>query len=196
MNSLNVRPAKEDEIEIISAISIEVWLDTYALEGVISEYARYVTKKYSIEALYRQLNNDKYMFLISANQYGVQGYLKLNYDAEPVTQSGANVEIETLYVRRHHHRQGHGRALFEAAMARVKNAGNKEVFLTVNSENKRAILFYDSLGLQRSGSWTFEFEGVSVPNLVLTAFTDEFDGQGRCRNSKYSAGGRRFGAEG
>ena len=95
------------------------------------------------------------------------GYLKLNLSAEAVNEHSGTVEIDTLYVRRHHQRLGLGRQLLESAEAAALAAGHDKIFLTVFEGNDRAVAFYEAQGMKQSGRWMFEFKGGSAPNLVL-----------------------------
>jgi diamine N-acetyltransferase len=156
------------DINVISALSMEVWLDTYALDGVTKEFAAHVLDEYSPQSISEQLAKEQNRFLVCRNSKGVQGYVKLNLNAEPLSPSCGRVELETLYVRRHHHRLGLGKSLFEAAIQIAGPAARAAIFLTVYQGNSNAIAFYKSQGMRIAGEWTFEFEGGSVPNLIMT----------------------------
>jgi len=56
-----------------------------------------------------------------------------------------------MYVLPEHRRQGVGRALLEALISRAGEIGVRQVNLTVNSENRAAVLLYESCGFEQFG---------------------------------------------
>jgi GNAT superfamily N-acetyltransferase len=56
-----------------------------------------------------------------------------------------------MYVLPEHRRQGAGRALLEAVICRAEEVGIRQVNLTVNSENRTAVLLYESCGFEHFG---------------------------------------------
>jgi ribosomal protein S18 acetylase RimI-like enzyme len=56
-----------------------------------------------------------------------------------------------MYVLPEYRRQGVGRALLEAVIRRAEVLGIRQVNLTVNSENRAAVLLYESCGFERFG---------------------------------------------
>lgn len=164
-------PGDAADVKSLAALSIEVWLDTYAHRGVSDSYAAHVLDTYSPDAFARDLENgDKKLFLCR-NDFGLLGYLKLDLSARPVSATSGSAEIETLYIRRHHHRLGLGSLLFREALRCAADAGQPRLFLTVHEGNSKAIAFYEAQGMAIDGSWTFEFEGGAVPNLIMTRKT-------------------------
>jgi GNAT superfamily N-acetyltransferase len=56
-----------------------------------------------------------------------------------------------MYVLPKHRKQGMGRALLEAVISRAEKVGIRQVNLTVNSENRAAVLLYESCGFEQFG---------------------------------------------
>jgi ribosomal protein S18 acetylase RimI-like enzyme len=56
-----------------------------------------------------------------------------------------------MYVLPEHRRQGIGRALLEAVVSCAEGLGDRQVNLTVNSENSAAVLLYEACGFERFG---------------------------------------------
>jgi len=171
MKSIEFLPARPEDVNCLAVLSIEVWLDTYALEGIPGSFAKHVLETYTPAAFALALADRDRRFLIARRGNALLGYALLRLNAEPVSQGCVTAEIETLYVRRHHQRLGLGRALFEGMLKLAAEAGQPKLFLTVYEGNHRTIAFYEALGMLREGRRTFEFEGGSAPNVIMTMAT-------------------------
>ena len=81
------------------------------------------------------------IFLVSEDEGGVQGFTCVNH------QTGY---VWALFVIDGAQGQGHGTALLDAAMARLRRAGHRQAFLTTG-RGTRAETFYRSKGWQPTG---------------------------------------------
>ncbi|GAB2185578.1 N-acetyltransferase family protein [Roseibium sp. LAB1] len=160
--------ARTADINALAALSIEVWLDTYATDGIPDSYASHVLQAYAPQVFTAVLQSPDKHLIVCRNSVGLLGYLKLDLKARPVENGCGSAEIETLYVRRHHQGRGVGTRLLEAASCLARDAGHSKLFLTVYEGNRKAIGFYEAQGMVTEGHWTFDFEGGSVPNLIMT----------------------------
>ncbi|MCK7610784.1 GNAT family N-acetyltransferase [Roseibium sediminicola] len=172
MSAFKIEAATPLDARSLAALSIEVWLDTYATEGISDSFAAHVLETYTPEAFAGALADRNKYLLVARNDVGLMGYVLLNLKVDPVSPGSGTAEFETLYVRRHHQRLGLGRRLFDNALKLAAAAGQEKLFLTVYEKNDRAIAFYEALGMRHEGRWTFEFEGGAVPNLIMVRETD------------------------
>lgn len=163
-----LRDATSADLDALAALSIEVWLDTYALEGIPDSHARHVLRTYSPQTFAGVLQDQDKRLIVCRTDAGLLGYLQIDLKAKPVQPGSGTVEIETLYVRRHHQGMGLGRKLLDAACRLTLETGQPKFFLTVYEGNQKAIDFYKAMGLIEEGRWTFDFEGGSAPNLIMT----------------------------
>ena len=85
---------------------------------------------------------DEAIFLVSEDEAGVQGFTCVNH------QTGY---VWALFVIDEAHQRGHGTALLDAAMTRLRAAGHRQSFLTTG-EGTKAAAFYESRGWRRTGS--------------------------------------------
>ncbi len=81
------------------------------------------------------------IFLVSEDDGGVQGFTCVNH------QTGY---VWALFVIDGAQGRGHGTALLDAAMARLREAGHRQAFLTTDGET-RAAAFYRAKGWQETG---------------------------------------------
>jgi len=84
---------------------------------------------------------DKAIFLVSEDATGVQGFTCANH------QTGY---VWALFVIDGAHGRGHGTALLDAAITRLRLAGNRQAFLTTG-KGTRAEAFYRSKGWHTTG---------------------------------------------
>jgi N-acetylglutamate synthase-like GNAT family acetyltransferase len=84
---------------------------------------------------------DAAIFLVSEDETGVQGFTCVNH------QTGY---VWALFVIDDAQGRGHGSALLDAAMARLKEAGHRQAFLSTG-KGTRAEQFYRSRGWQQMG---------------------------------------------
>jgi len=84
---------------------------------------------------------DEAIFLVSEDEAGVQGFICVNH------QTGY---VWALFVIDEAQGRGHGTKLLDAAMARLREGGHRQAFLTTGSGTK-AEGFYRSKGWQPMG---------------------------------------------
>jgi len=84
---------------------------------------------------------DHAIFLVCEDDDGVQGFTCVNH------QTGY---VWALFVIDGAHGLGHGSALLDAAMNRLRQAGHRQAFLSTD-DNTRAAAFYRARGWQRTG---------------------------------------------
>ncbi len=97
---------------------------------------------------------DEAIFLVSEDEAGIQGFVC----AHPLTGY-----VWALFVIEAAQRRGHGRALLDAAMGRLRQAGHRQAFLTTGP-GTGAEKFYLSQGWRRLGA---DIDGDPVFRLWL-----------------------------
>ncbi len=162
-----IREADVEDAGILSVLATEVWLDTYATEGVSFAFAAHLLEDYSPKAFTETLLNESIHIFVYTDGNFVKGYLKVVTDPVALDLRYGTVEVGTLYVRRHHKRQGIGAELLRHAMDVAVQSGHRSMYLTVHHANRDALAFYESHGFHQAGNFLFEFEGIQVPNVVL-----------------------------
>jgi GNAT superfamily N-acetyltransferase len=93
---------------------------------------------------------DQAIFLISEDETGVQGFTCVNH------QTGY---VWALFVIDGAQRRGHGTALLDAAMARLRQAGHRQAFLTTGGGTGAARFYrargWEPMGLDMNGAMVF-----------------------------------------
>lgn len=164
-----IRKAQVDDAGILSVLATEVWLDTYAKDGISSAFAAHLLEEYSPTAFTTALSGENvHIYLCTGGDF-VKGYVKLTMDQSALDPRYGTVEVATLYVRRHHKRQGIGTKLLRQAFSVAAEAAHRTMYLTIHHANHDAMAFYKAHRFHKVGDLLFEFEGIEVPNFVLAA---------------------------
>ena len=157
-----IRDAIEEDSINLAALSLQVWLHSYATDGLRQEISRYVLSTFTEQYFKVLLNNPSYRILVFVENNNLVGYVMANLQS--VWEDTLNgYEIEKLYVQEHFQGKGIGRALL-SEMA-IRNGG--AFWLSTWVHNKKAIGFYKHLGFVDRGFKDFEFEDESHKNQVV-----------------------------
>jgi ribosomal protein S18 acetylase RimI-like enzyme len=104
---------------------------------------------------------------------GLRGYsLLVNRpapDPDVVSALGIlpSVELSKCYVHPGHHGLGAAAELMHASLAAAAEAGGRGVWLGVNSQNARAIRFYEKSGFRKVGTKSFRLGSTVEHDFVL-----------------------------
>lgn len=165
---LTLRPATPDDATTISALAIQVFLDTYAADGVRPDLAREALREYAAEAFDARLREPQRRFVLAERGDGLLGFAEVALAAQPAPAGGiSGAELIRLYVQPAAQGMGLGRRLIRAAEALASQAGRGALWLTAWDGNQRALAFYAREGYADVGATSYSFEGHSYGNRVL-----------------------------
>jgi len=149
---------------------MQVFLDTYATEGVRPDLAREALSEYSPERFERRLRDEDRSFILAEVGAGLLGFAEIRTKpSAPPTQDDRHtgLELVRLYVQPSAQRAGLGRRLLREAELMCKGSGSDTLWLTAWSGNARALAFYKALGYVDLGTSTYTFQGKSYENRVM-----------------------------
>jgi diamine N-acetyltransferase len=165
---LTLRQAEYGDGKTLAALAIQVWLHTYATDGISTLISNYVLSEFTaakFEALMRQKNS---VVFVAERARNLIGYAALSADANCPVKTTENVELRTLYTQAPFIGTGVGYSLLCCAEKWALQQRNTGLWLTVNSKNIRAIAFYKKQGYQSRGTTHFQLGDEAHENLVLT----------------------------
>ncbi|MDL1860880.1 GNAT family N-acetyltransferase [Betaproteobacteria bacterium PRO7] len=165
---LQLRSASPEDAVTIAALAVQVFLDTYATEGVRPDQAREAFAEYSVEAFAVRVQEPTRRFFLAEHAAGLLGFAEMQLAA--VSAPGATVvgaELVRLYVQPGWQRHGVGRRLIRSAERAAASSGLTTIWLTAWEGNSRARGFYAALGYQDIGTTTYSFQGKGYVNRVL-----------------------------
>jgi GNAT superfamily N-acetyltransferase len=155
-----VRLAVPEDGDAIGRIQVESWRAAYAglmpdavLTGLSVEQRAAAWR----ERLERPEHPERRLFVIEGGG-AVTGFASTGPSRDPGAEAGA-AEVYALYLAPGVWRQGHGRALFAAAMDELRARGFTRVTLWVLDENERGRRFYEAVGMEPDGGAKVEVEG-------------------------------------
>jgi len=88
-----IREADVEDAGILSVLATEVWLDTYATEGVSFAFAAHLLEEYSPKAFTETLLNESIHIFVYTDGNFVKGYLKVVTDPVALDLRYGTVEV-------------------------------------------------------------------------------------------------------
>lgn len=162
-----ITKADVNDASSIATLAVQVWLDTYAVEGIRDSFTKYVWSELTPDNFRIRFSNPDREFLkVEINSHLV-GFAEINYNSTPGKNSGTNVEIEKLYIQENFCNKGIGKKLIFSINERCKDKGILSVWLSVYENNERAISFYRKNNFFESGDLYFNLDGEKHRNLIL-----------------------------
>lgn len=171
------RLAAGGDAERISAVGLQVFLDTYAQDGVSPSVAGEAHELLSPEALAASLADPASTFVLAERDGRLVGFAQLAFPSrhELVARENA-AEVVRLYVQERFRRRGLGRALLERAEAEAVVRGATTVWLSAWARNLRALAFYERCGYANLGASTYTYRDDAYETRVFAkhlAFDDD-----------------------
>lgn len=166
--SITYRTADLTDALCIGVLGTQVFLDTYAPEGIRPALAREVLQNFSMPAIQAQMENPWTAFILAERAGHLIGFAQLTHGARhPQVAPERSTELNRLYVHERFTSRGVGRALLHAVEELAGRYGAAAVWLTAWVENKRAVGYYARRGYADVGESPYTFEGESYENRVF-----------------------------
>lgn len=151
----------------LSTLATQVFLDTYATQGINEALAREAATVYAAEVFERRLRDAAVeLWMVEAGGYTV-GFVDIAFATSCPVPGVHGAEVFRLYVQRPFLRRGLGRALMARAGASARARGLDAIWLTVWAGNHAALAFYQSLGFRDIGTTEYVIGDVGHENRVL-----------------------------
>jgi len=164
---LHLRDATSADALCLSVLAIQVFLDTYATEGIREALAREVMSTYSESEFLRHLANPDTRLVLAESAGHLVGFAQVHLGAvHALAPAGAQSELLRLYVQEPFTGHGVGTRLLHEAESLAARAGSSVLWLTPWVHNHRARAFYARRGYVDHGVTHFVFEGESHENRV------------------------------
>ncbi len=167
MDKLIIRPAEPGDIPNLTVLKQQVWIATYATEGIRKEFSRYVLDEFTEENTGRQIGDKLKLILLAEINDHLLGCIELNYSEVCPVEAVSGPEIAVLYVLEKFCGKGIGKALLDRVVIELKNAGYTNVWLTVYFKNENAIGFYKRMNFTEIGKTWFNLGENQYENKVM-----------------------------
>ncbi|QHF08271.1 GNAT family N-acetyltransferase [Pseudomonas fragariae (ex Marin et al. 2024)] len=166
--TITQREACSADALCLAALGMQVFLDTYATQGIRQSIAREALEAFS-PAIFAQLLVEPTTFIVVAESQGhLIGFAQvaLRTDHAMLGVSTA-AELQRLYVQERFTGRGAGRLLLEAAERRAAIRGASLLWATVWVGNPRALAFYPRQGYEWKGTPHYVFQGETHENQLF-----------------------------
>ena len=166
--SPSFRPATNADLPSLRALATQVFLDTYASEGIRPSLAREAEQQFSIAALQSELDRAGSRIVLVEHAKHLIAFAQLSLGAgHELVGDASATELARLYVQPPFQRRGVGRLLLSHAEALARGEGAATLWLTAWVGNARALAFYRSQGYRELGSTIYAFEGERYENRLF-----------------------------
>ncbi len=165
---IEIRDARSSDDLTLSVLAMQVFLDTYATDGIRPVLAREVTSTYSQAQFTTALSDPAVRILVAAHDDHLIGFAQLTLGAmHELAPGGPQTELLRLYVQEPYTARGVGTRLLAAAEASALTHGSTVLWLTPWVHNHRAIAFYVRRKYEDYGLTYFRMEGEEHENRLL-----------------------------
>lgn len=156
-----IREAQKEDCINLAALSLQVWLETYSIDGIRRENSQYVLSVFTEEKFRQFLDDEKHRLIVFLDGIYLRGYCLLNLESRFGSERNG-FEIEKLYV----HRPFQGRGIGTNLLDEVKIKYGNQFWLCTWVRNK-SILFYKKYGFEDIGHHDFQLGNDTIKNRVL-----------------------------
>ena len=162
------RAAVDTDALCISVLGTQVYLDTYAPDGIRPSLAREVQAHFSLAAISVLLSAPRSRFIVAERAGHMVAFAQLTMDSiqERVPVRPA-AELNRLYVQERFAGRGVGTALLAHAEALAVTEGANTLWLTAWVGNHRALAYYARRDYKDFGATLYEFENEQYENRIF-----------------------------
>ncbi|CAN5483033.1 GNAT family N-acetyltransferase [soil metagenome] len=167
-SALSFRLASRDDAVCLHALGTQVFLETYATEGIRPSLAREAQSHSSVGVFERLLTDAQVRILLAETNGHLVAFAEVHLRATQalVTDQPA-AELVRLYVQSPFLRRGIGAQLLRRSESTARDSGAVALWLTAWSGNARARAFYVACGYEDLGATSYAIENETYENRVF-----------------------------
>lgn len=164
-----IREIKQSDYNNLAALSIQVWLHTYAKDGIRNTMSTFVLSRFAPEYFAEIHESEKQRLFVATVKDHLVGFVTIDLDSSCCEQLDYGYEVVTLYIQEYFQGKGIGTALLKYVTTLF---GSKQ-WLTTWIHNAQAIEFYQHQSFKTVGHTYFDLDGEKHKNLILGKGVDE-----------------------
>lgn len=165
---IEIRNAEVSDINNLTVLKQQVWISTYATEGLVDEYSSYVLSEYSIENVKRSVENINSITLVAVCNNCLVGCVEILLTPKsPIEKVEPCIEITTLYILERFQNKGIGKKLLNETIKTIEKLNHKKMWLSVYYKNKKAIDFYKRHYFTQIGEIDFHLGKDKYKNYLM-----------------------------
>lgn len=163
-----IRKAKLDDAICISVLGMQIFLDTYAPEGMRLSLAEEVLHNFSPPLIAEIMAKPDTTFIVAEANEHILGFAQMSAHAKHELVPFADAtELNRLYIHEKFTRRGLGRQLLHQAEKTAVENGTTALWLTAWVGNARALAFYSSQSYEEAGSTLYTFQDEHYENRLF-----------------------------
>ena len=167
-SDLSFRVATIADADCISTLATQVYLNTYATEGIRPLLVREVDAQLSVVAISDLLSKPATSFILVERAAHLIAFAQITFGATHERVAAKNtVELDRLYVHERFTAQGIGKALLNHVESLAASRGASALWLTAWVHNLRALRFYAARGYGDVGMTMYRFEHEQHENRLF-----------------------------
>lgn len=160
------RDATAADLPAIDRIFRTSFCDTFA-HLYAEEDLKAFLGKFTQEAWAQEMADPAYTFRLAEEDGRAVGYLKLGPLTLPVEPTGPACELRQLYLLKDWHGSGIAGELMDWALAEAGRRGVQSLFLTVYTDNHRALRFYQRYDFVEVGRYDFMVGSHADEDIIM-----------------------------
>ena len=165
---IEIRKAELRDINNLAVLKQQVWISTYAKEGILDEFSRYVISEYSVENVKKSIQNINSMTLLATSNNCLIGCVEiLLLPQRPTEEIEPCIEISTFYVLKGFQNKGIGKKLLTECIKEIKGLNFDKIWLSVYYKNQKAIEFYLRQNFNHIGETNFVLGDNKHKNYIM-----------------------------
>jgi ribosomal protein S18 acetylase RimI-like enzyme len=165
---IEIRVAIPDDALCLGVLGTQVFLDTYAKDGIRPAIANEALEHFSTSTLAAALARPETVFLVAERGEHLVGFAQLTMDARlDLLPPGKAAELHRLYVQRPYLGFGIGKGLLREAESLAAAKGTRWLWLTAWVGNAPALTFYRKQGYEEIGSNLYVYRGDEYETRVF-----------------------------
>lgn len=165
---ISIRAATIDDTLCLSVLGTQVFLDTYATQGIRPSLAREVVELFSVDAISGLLASPSTEILVAEQEGHLIGFAELTLDSRhELVPAAPAIELHRLYVQEPFTSKGVGRALLRRSEELAAARGARALWLKAWVGNQRAIVFYARQGYSEVGADVYVYENEEYETRVF-----------------------------
>lgn len=158
-----IRKARKSDCLDLAALSLQVWLQTYATKGMRTQISHYALSTFTENYFQKILNKGSCEVWVYIEDEHLVGFVSVDMKSI-FNDETYGYEVTTLYVSEHFQGQGIGRQLLNE----IKTQHGAPYWLSTWINNHKAINFYRNLGFKVVGELNFDLKGELHKNYVFS----------------------------
>jgi diamine N-acetyltransferase len=167
LQDLHFRRGTSDDALRLSVLATQVFLDTYATNGINTDLAKEAIQVYAPAVFTERLSDPAVVIMLAEHNDHLIGFSDCTFASCCPVSSIGGLELFRLYVLAPFQGRGIGRQLMVRAEQLAEEHRAPALWLTAWAGNSAARAFYAHLGCEDVGTTTYVIEGQAYENRVL-----------------------------